>query len=89
MTLNNEPKHLAALKLREQLLNERLWDEEGSRMRDFIWDLIGPAKTTAPPHEPAFGRPRVEVEPGAALGHDRRPPLPPRGPDAQDEGRNP
>ncbi len=89
MTLNNEPKHLAALKLREQLLDERLWDEEGSRMRDFIWDLIGPAPTAPPPHEPMFGRPRVEVEPGAALGRDRRPPPPQHEADAEDEGRNP
>jgi type IV pilus assembly protein PilQ len=63
MTLNNQPNHMAAMKLYEQLLGERLWDEDGTRMRTFIWDLL------EPPPTPVYGRPRVvvpsaEVAPG-------------------------
>lgn len=64
MTLGNQPKHLAALTLKEQLLGRRLWDEEGSRMRTFIWELMAaerPPATPAPP--PPFGRPQVQVVP--------------------------
>jgi type IV pilus assembly protein PilQ len=61
MTLHNQPKHLAALKLLERLLDERLWDEEGTRMRTFIYELIEhPGGLGTPP----LGRPRIELEPG-------------------------
>ncbi len=72
MTLNNQPRHVAAMKLYERLLSERLWDEEGTRMRTFIWDLlrVGP-QPVPPPAEPVFGRPVVQVTgPLHAEGHD-------------------
>jgi type IV pilus assembly protein PilQ len=60
MTLHNQPKHLAALKLYEQLLSQRLWDDDGSRMRTFIWDLMQPPPTPGlPPPAPVYGRPNV------------------------------
>jgi type IV pilus assembly protein PilQ len=40
MALHNAPKHLAALKLKERLLGQRLWDDEGTRTRTFLLDLI-------------------------------------------------
>lgn len=60
MTLNNQPKHLAALRLKEELLNKAVWDHEGGRMRTFIWNLI----EEKPPRDaggapPVFGRPDV------------------------------
>jgi type IV pilus assembly protein PilQ len=69
MALDNQPKHLAALKLEERLLHKRLWDDEGSRMRTFIWQLISPgapAPAALPPApEPAepsiFGRPPADL----------------------------
>ena len=61
MTLNNQPKHLPALKLKERLLGQAMWDEEGTRMRTFIWDLIDkPAPAAAPLRAPAYGRPSLE-----------------------------
>jgi hypothetical protein len=38
-----------------------MWDEEGGRMRTFIWDLI---RSDAPPDEPLpdFARPQPELE---------------------------
>lgn len=40
MALHNHSKHLAAIKLKEQLLGQRLWDNEGARIRLFLIDLI-------------------------------------------------
>ena len=66
----NQPKHLAALKLEERLLHTRLWDDEGTRMRTFIWQLIRPeapvppVPTEAPgPTRPTlFGRPEADLD---------------------------
>ncbi len=58
MALTNQPKHLAAIALKERLLGTRMWDEEGLRMRDFIWQLIDePAPGAAPPAIKPYGRP--------------------------------
>ncbi len=60
MTLNNQPKHGAALRLLEQLRGARLWDEDGTRMRAFVQDLLPPAPTpTAPAIPRAFQRPQA------------------------------
>ncbi len=59
MAVHNQPKHLAALKLQERILEERFWDEEGSRMRTFLLDLI--AKEGSPDVPPQFGRPHIKV----------------------------
>jgi type IV pilus assembly protein PilQ len=66
MTLHNQPRHVAAMKLYERILGERLWDEEGTRMRTFIWDLLrtGP-QPAPPPAEPVFGRPAAAALRGA------------------------
>ena len=58
MTLNNQPKHLPALKLKERLLQRRLWDDEGTRMRTFIWELIDRERAVDPSAPvSAYGRP--------------------------------
>ncbi len=63
MTLNNEPKHMPAIKLLERLTEERLWDDEGTRMRTFIWDLIPPRPLPQPPPAPPiFGRPQIDTD---------------------------
>jgi type IV pilus assembly protein PilQ len=60
MTLHNQPKHVPAVKLLEQLEQQRLWDEEGTRMRTFIWGLIHPERGNGnAPGAPVFGRPVV------------------------------
>ena len=58
MTLNNQPSHLSALKLREQLLGDRLWDDEGRRMRTFVWELMQATEGLPPSKTGAYGRPR-------------------------------
>ena len=61
MTLNNQPKHLPAITLKERLMHERMWDEEGTRMRTFIWRLIPPLPVMPPDLPPALlGRPDIE-----------------------------
>ena len=63
LALHNQPKHLAAIKLEERLLHQRLWDDEGSRMRTFIWDLIRPERQAQGISEPpVFGRPQIDAE---------------------------
>ena len=63
MTLNNQPKHMSAVKLLERLTEERLWDDEGTRMRTFIWDLIPPRPLPqSPPAPPIFGRPQIDTD---------------------------
>jgi type IV pilus assembly protein PilQ len=85
MTLNNHPKHLGALQLRERLLGERLWDDEGGRMRTFIWELIRTPTPVPPPSWPVFERPQVEIAPGAA----RSSPEPRSAPSTADDSGEP
>jgi type IV pilus assembly protein PilQ len=58
MVLNNQPTHMSAIKLFEQLRQDRLWDDEGTRARTLIWSLIAPG-ATVDRSEPDFGRPPV------------------------------
>ena len=64
MALNCQPSHLRALKLKERVLGERLWEDEGGRMRTLVWDLLdgSPNEELAPP----FGRPALVVPPPVA-----------------------
>ncbi len=66
MALNNQPRHVPALKLKERLLGERLWDDEGTRTRTLILDLIGRERMTGDTPPPAFGRPDVASMPTTA-----------------------
>lgn len=63
MALHNQPKHLAALKLKERLLGRRLWDSEGTRMRLFVLDLIGRERMSAEQLDETqrFGRPPLDL----------------------------
>lgn len=69
MTLHNQPKHLAAIKLEEQLLDERFWDDEGTRMRSFIWELIRPEEGVEMP----FDRPQPQVQEILPLSVEQEP----------------
>jgi type IV pilus assembly protein PilQ len=64
MALHNHPKHLSAIKLKERLLGQRMWDNEGSRSRLFLLDLI--RQEQAPPEEVDqsgfFGRPPLDLQ---------------------------
>ena len=64
MALHNNPKHLAALKLKERLLGRRLWDDEGTRMRTFVLDLIRHEQDSsgAESQDELFGRPRLDLD---------------------------
>ena len=56
LALHNNPRFLSAIRLREEILHERAWDDEGSVTRDFISRLI--QEESAPGIElPRFGRP--------------------------------
>ncbi len=64
MALHNQPKHLSAIKLKERLLNQRMWDDEGTNMRAFLWKLIqaeGGAGTAADANP--FDRPDPAIDP--------------------------
>jgi len=64
MTLHNQPKHLAALKLKERLLNKRLWDNEGTRMRLFLFNLINQEHMTPAQADQSglLGRPPLDLK---------------------------
>jgi type IV pilus assembly protein PilQ len=64
MALHNYPTHLAANKLRERLLARRLWDNEGTRTRLFLLDLIRQEQTPLEQvdHSGLFGRPPLDLQ---------------------------
>jgi type IV pilus assembly protein PilQ len=64
MALHNNPKHLAALKLKERLLAQRLWDNEGTRVRLFLLDLIKEEQTSREEadHSRLLGRPPLDLQ---------------------------
>jgi type IV pilus assembly protein PilQ len=57
MALHNHPRLLPAIKLKEEILGRRDWDEEGSVSRDFIARLIMEEAAPGSGEEPRFGRP--------------------------------
>lgn len=64
MALHNQPRHLSALKLKEELLGKRMWESTGGRSRAYLHDMIREAK---PPlrkgkHPEVFGRPPADME---------------------------
>ena len=62
MALHNAPKHNAALKLKERLLQKRMWDDEGSRTRMYLLDLIGLEHSSPEQLDKSyqFGRPPLD-----------------------------
>ena len=54
LAINNNPKFLAAIRLKEQLLDRRAWDEEGSAVRGFVLRQIMKDRGVVTPF---FGRP--------------------------------
>ena len=56
MALHNMPRLLPAIKLKEEIQNRRVWDDEGSVSRDFAARLIL-AESTPGVEVPRFGRP--------------------------------
>lgn len=61
LALLHQPKHLGAMRIVERLTQERAWDDDGTRMRTLIWELIRPTPAEAPPAAPPFGRPDLEA----------------------------
>ena len=58
--LHNSSRMLAAIKLEERIRQQRVWDEEGTRMRDFVRELI---EGSGPDGHAYFGRPDVLHDP--------------------------
>lgn len=54
LAINNNPKFLAAIKLKEELLCKREWDEDNSAIRMFVKGLIAREQGL---EQPYFGRP--------------------------------
>jgi type IV pilus assembly protein PilQ len=57
MALHNHPRLLSAIKLKEQIREQRAWDDEGSVTRDFVARLISAESSPANADKPRFGRP--------------------------------
>jgi hypothetical protein len=60
LAINNNPKFIAAIKLKEELLCKREWDEDSSLLRGFVIQQIQREQGCV---EPLFGRPRPLVVP--------------------------
>lgn len=59
LALHNYPRHLHAIKLREELLGKREWDSDASAVRTFVRDRI---ESESGEITPAFGRPGPPFE---------------------------
>jgi len=59
LALNNNPKFLAAIKLKEQLLDKREWDDDTGAIRGFLTELIMKERGQV---TPMFGRPGPPFE---------------------------
>lgn len=62
MALHNQPRHLAALKLKENLLHRRLWEAESGRIRSFMLDALPEPDSEEPPEADLFGRPLLHEQ---------------------------
>lgn len=60
MALHNHPRHLSALKLKEELLGRRLWESEGARSRTLMLDLIRSQRDGGAAPGEVFDRPEPE-----------------------------
>lgn len=58
MTLHNNARLVPAIKLKERILSERAWDEDGTGGREFLHRLISREKGYALPR---FGRPQPAI----------------------------
>ncbi|RIK66403.1 MAG: hypothetical protein DCC65_09675 [Planctomycetota bacterium] len=54
LAIHNNPRHLHAIKLREELLGKRAWDTDSSAVRTFVRDRI---ESESGEVTPAYGRP--------------------------------
>jgi type IV pilus assembly protein PilQ len=61
MALHNHPRHLAAFKLKEELLQERLWASDGARIREFLFELLEDTPDAAK-LSPDYGRPEIHQQ---------------------------
>lgn len=61
MALHNQPRHVGALKLKEKLQSRRAWDDDGTRSRVFLLDLLR-AERGDPAELPVFERPPLDLE---------------------------
>jgi type IV pilus assembly protein PilQ len=70
LALHNNARMIAALDLKERILGQRAWDEDGTGGRSFIYRLIaGDGGATPVP----FGRPSLlSLEPRGANDHDSK-----------------
>lgn len=59
LALHTNPRHVPAVKLREQIEGERRWDNDGTATRTFIHELIKQEKGLSPV---LFGRPEVKLD---------------------------
>ncbi|UCD27949.1 MAG: hypothetical protein JSV03_12720 [Planctomycetota bacterium] len=59
LAINNNPKFLAAIKLKEKLLDRREWDDDGGKIRGFLLEQIMKEKGIS---LPLFGRPGPPFE---------------------------
>ncbi len=64
MALHNHPRHLSALKLKEELLGKRMWESTGGRSRAFLHDMIRETKPPLPKGKrpEVFGHPQADME---------------------------
>jgi len=76
LALHLNPRHIAAIRLKEQLLSERTWHAEGSLMRSFLAERL--REEAGLPPRPTFGRPAVEppATPAAEVTEDEAEPQP-------------
>ena len=65
LAINNNPKMLAAIKLKEKLLDKRKWGDEGSSIRTFISEEVMKEQGVI---KPVFGRPGPPFEYPAIKG---------------------
>ncbi len=54
MALHNNARHISAIELKEKLLGERAWDDDGASNRTFLHRILGRERGDL---RPAFGRP--------------------------------
>lgn len=67
MALHHSTRFLAAIRLEEKIRERRMWEEEGSRMRTFVRELID---RNGPDGEPYYERPDVLGDSVFGLGSE-------------------
>jgi len=59
LALNNDPKFVTAMKLKEKLMDKREWEDEGGPIRTFVMNQIMKKEGLM---KPLFGRPGPPFE---------------------------